>query len=60
MSIASISSDNRGVSGTWGNDFVCSHKVNSEHTSSSSELSILKTTGLERKKKFHKDKRGQY
>ena len=49
MSIASISSDNRSVSGTWENDFVCSHEVNSEHTPSSSELSILKTRDLEKK-----------
>ena len=38
MSVASMSSDNGGVRGTWANDFVCSHKVNSEHTRSSSEL----------------------
>ena len=58
MSVASMSSDNGGVRGTWANDFVCSHKVNSEHTRSSSELWMLKTAGLGSKSFFHKKKRG--
>ena len=49
-----------GSSGTWTHDFICFNKVKSEYTPNSSEILLLRTAGLERKKMVFKNKRGQH
>ena len=46
------------ISGTWDHDFICLNKVKSEYTPSSSQLLMLRTAGLGRKKWFLKIKEG--